>query len=171
MVLAASLSSASPHHHLLIPGGGKNPNTLLEETRPDALSFWRSRQTDTHAAAFTGDERAVLFISYSTFLDQTGFGIQCLHGYFSSPLTPCPLPRPLFFKGSRWAIDFLWLAHLVLIIAHFLPGISWEQLSDKLVFRQCYLATAHFLPHLQQRVSPAAIQLVIISVLQTTEVK
>lgn len=82
-------------------------------------------------------------IRYSIFLDQTDFGVQKQNE--KSPwvffFSPCPPPF-FFFKGSCWAIDFLWLAHLVLIIAHFLPGISRKQLSDKFLFRWCYLATA-----------------------------
>lgn len=121
--------------------GGDEPRCFFI---PDNRANRPSKKTETRIVwFFNAVWRVGLFSRYSIFSGQTDFlntkaecnvctGIFLTLLFFSSP------PPPLW--GSCWAIDFLWLAQRVLIIAHFLPGISWKQLSDKCAFRQCYLS-------------------------------
>lgn len=157
---AANLSSGSPTPPLL-----KKTTITKKKKRQDEPGHFfipakrenrPFQNTAIHIVQFFhGLWRAAPFIRCSIFLGPSRFWSTKAEWnvctYFSNTL-----PHFFFFfKGSCWAIDFLWLAHIVLIIAHFLPGISWKQLSDKFFFRRCYLATAHFLPHQQQRARSA----------------
>lgn len=131
MVLVVCLNTASPHHHLLIP---ENHHTGREEAWCFIILEKRcSLKVETGGC---------LLHQIFDFLRSNRFWCPKAEWKISTGILLFSLPPSFFFKGSCWAIDFLWLAHLVLIIAHFLPGISRKQLSDKFLFRWCYLATA-----------------------------
>lgn len=131
MVLVVCLSTASPHHGLLIP---ENHHTGRDET-------WHFITLEKRCCLKWRLECCLLHQIFN-FLRSNRFWSPKTEWKVSKGILLFSLLPSFFFKSSCWAIDFLWLAHLVLIIARFLPGISRKQLSDKFLFRWCYLATA-----------------------------